>query len=123
MTVNRCASLDCTVDHVVELSPMPWISSNAGPEPAIRNARRYPWIVRKSKVGVNSRTERRLGLRSVGVIVANFVVGPAPTTAGSSGAVVVPERILGFTCLFSEETFELRAELVTAGKVFIPGQQ
>ena len=26
--------------HVVELSPMPWISSIAGPEPAIRNARR-----------------------------------------------------------------------------------
>ena len=40
MTVNRCASLACTVFQVVELSPIPWISRIAGPEPAIRNARR-----------------------------------------------------------------------------------
>ena len=31
---------DCTLLHVVELSPIPWISSIAGPEPAIRYARR-----------------------------------------------------------------------------------
>ncbi len=40
MTVNRCASMVCTVLQVVELSPMPWISRIAGPDPATRNARR-----------------------------------------------------------------------------------
>ncbi len=74
MTVNRCASLDCTVLHVVELSPMPWISRIAGPEPATRNARRYPWMVWYCRVGVSSRTVRRLGFRSV--MIANSVVGP-----------------------------------------------
>ena len=73
MTVNRWASLLCTVLQVVELSPIPWISSIPGPDPATRNARRYPWIVRNSKEGVSSRTERRLGFR---VNFANFVVGP-----------------------------------------------
>ncbi len=36
MTVKRWASLACTAFHVVELSPMPWISRIAGPEPAMR---------------------------------------------------------------------------------------
>lgn len=36
MTVNRWASLACTVFHVVELSPMPWINRIAGPDPAMR---------------------------------------------------------------------------------------
>ncbi len=40
MTVNRCASLLCTECQVVELSPMPWINSRVGPDPATRNARR-----------------------------------------------------------------------------------
>ena len=74
MTVNRWASLVCTVLHVVELSPMPWISRIAGPEPATRNARRYPWMVRNCSDGVSSRTGRRLGFRSRHF--ANFVVGP-----------------------------------------------
>ena len=40
MTVNRWASLLCTECHVVELSPIPWISSSVGPDPATRKARR-----------------------------------------------------------------------------------
>jgi len=39
-TVNRCASLDCTVVQVVELSPIPWISRITGPEPRCGRARR-----------------------------------------------------------------------------------
>ncbi len=44
---------------------MPWISRIAGPEPATRNARWYPWMVRNSSEGVSSRTGRRLGFRFV----------------------------------------------------------
>ena len=40
MTVNRWASLAWMAFQVVELSPIPWISRIAGPEPAIRYARR-----------------------------------------------------------------------------------
>ncbi|SHU72027.1 Uncharacterised protein [Mycobacteroides abscessus subsp. abscessus] len=36
ITVKCSASCACTLSHVAELSPIPWMSSSTGPEPAIR---------------------------------------------------------------------------------------
>ena len=91
---------------------MPWISRIAGPEPATRNARRYPWMVRNCSEGVSSRTGRRLGFRSVKV--ANFVVG-----AECRLVVVVLGLVVGLLC---EEPLELGAEFVSAGQIFIARQ-
>src|SRR5580704_210941 len=69
MTVNRCASWVCTVSHVVELSPTPWIIRIAGPDPATRKARRYPWMVRNcSDGGATSRTGCRWRLEGFRIV-------------------------------------------------------
>ena len=96
-------------------------AGSPGPEPAIRNARRYPWMVRNCSVGVTSRTVRRLGFRSRH---RSPTSSSGPWSGGQVKTAVSPsppvELVSG---LLGEESLELGAEFVAAGQILVTRQQ